>query len=225
MGQLCDGDGRRAGRRRHAGRIPSGHRGDVPRCRAWNARGPRGDATAQPRQHHPGGLRARLSRDPTAIGLLREQIRHPRLHRFAAGGADPRSFGRSHHHGADARDEHAAVRLGAQQARLRLSAGRRRVRSRRRRGCRMARTARSSAGAVGRRQRDRGDDRAAPRTRAARSLPCARRMGRPDERRAEFARARQPLPRQAIRARAAVLERGPNAGPPSSIPIAFARRS
>ena len=42
------------------------------------------DAAARPRHHRAGRLGAGLPRHPAAVGLLRRQARHPRVHRVAA---------------------------------------------------------------------------------------------------------------------------------------------
>ena len=66
---------------------------------------------AQPRHRRPGRLGARLPRDPAAIGLLRREVRDPRLHRLGADRADARPQPRLDHDGAAARRQHAAVQL------------------------------------------------------------------------------------------------------------------
>ena len=56
------------------------------------------------------------TKHPAAVGVLRRQARHQRVHLLAALRAAARQVRCQHHRGPDARGEHAAVLLGALQA-------------------------------------------------------------------------------------------------------------
>ena len=117
LGQLRDGDDLFAVRRSDPGRIPPRHRGHLSRLRLRHDGGAAADAAARPRHDRAGRLGAGLSRDPAAIGLLRRQIRDPRLYRQHPLRIAARQEPGPHHDGADAGAQHAAIRLGAQQDR------------------------------------------------------------------------------------------------------------
>src|SRR6185312_16709385 len=60
---------------------------------------------------------------PASGALLRREIRDPRVYRLAALRVDTRPLQRGADNGADARAQHAAIHLGAQQDRLAAAAG------------------------------------------------------------------------------------------------------
>ena len=66
-----------------------------------------------PGHDRAGRFGARRAQHPAAVGLLRGQARHQRLHLLAALRAAARGLRRARHRGADARRQHAAVLLGA----------------------------------------------------------------------------------------------------------------
>ena len=123
VGQRRDDLGARHLRRHRARRVPPGHRGHLPGLRLRHASRAGPDAPAQPGRDRAGRLRARLPRHPAAVRLLRRQARHPGLPRLVAHRAARRAQRCQRDDGADARAEHAAVRLGAVPAAAPAAAG------------------------------------------------------------------------------------------------------
>ena len=68
----------------------SRQRGHVPGDRVRHDGGAEAGDGPEPGQDRAGGLRAVVPGDPTAVGLLRGQVRHPRIHRLPAD--DPRTI-------------------------------------------------------------------------------------------------------------------------------------
>jgi NAD(P)-dependent dehydrogenase (short-subunit alcohol dehydrogenase family) len=69
-----------------ARRVSSRDRGDVSRFCLWHDGRLETNAAAQPRHYRPGRLCPQLPGYTAAIGLLRRQIRDPRVHRQRADG-------------------------------------------------------------------------------------------------------------------------------------------
>ena len=95
-------------RRRRSSRGPPGH---LPRRGVRHDGRARPHAPAQSRHDRPGRLGALLPGDPAAVGLLRRQVRDPRLHRLVAHRAAARAQQGLDHDGAAAGGQHATVQL------------------------------------------------------------------------------------------------------------------
>ena len=93
------------------GGVQARDRGHLPRHRVRHDGGACADGAARPRHRRAGRLGARLPRNPAAIGLLRREVRDPRVHRFGAHRADARPQPRLDHDGAVAGRQHAPVQL------------------------------------------------------------------------------------------------------------------
>src|SRR3546814_1919540 len=89
------------------------HRSDLPRHRARHDGGAETDARTRTWRDRAGRIGAVVSGDSTAVGVLRRQVRDPRLHRRAAGRIDARTQRRPSDDGATVGLQYAAVRLGA----------------------------------------------------------------------------------------------------------------
>ncbi len=118
---------RRLGQRRHGHRlrpvrgdhrrgVHARHAGDLPRRRVRDHGGAEAHGAARPRHGGAGGLGAGVPGDPAAVGVLRLEVRHPRLHRLRAHRAHARQESCVDHHGPAARGQHPAVQLVPQQA-------------------------------------------------------------------------------------------------------------
>ncbi len=103
--------------RRHLRRgVPAGHRGQLPGIRARDDGGAGPDEAPRAGHHCAGRVRSGLAEHPPAVGLLRREARHQRVHLLGAMRTAARALRRSCHGRADARREHPAVLLGALQA-------------------------------------------------------------------------------------------------------------
>ena len=114
LGERGDGDRIRAGSQIDAGGIPARHGRDLSRPGARHDGGAEADAPAKSRLDSQRRFGARISLGAAAIGLLRRQVRHPRVHRFTSlGTLSTIEIDVTADHGRSARHQHAAIRLGA----------------------------------------------------------------------------------------------------------------
>src|SRR5207249_1397610 len=92
--------------------ISTRDRSDLPWLRLRDTRGVETDVAAGSRHDRASWKRAGLSRYSAAKRLLRSQARRPGFLRFAVVRTTPRQQQRESHDGANARAQHAAIRLG-----------------------------------------------------------------------------------------------------------------
>ena len=103
----------RAIQRNHGRRVQTRHRGVLPRVRPRHHGGAGENAAPRPRHHRAGRLGTQPAIHPAAVGLLRRQTRHQRVHRIGALRTAARGIEGADHPGADARGQHPPVLLGA----------------------------------------------------------------------------------------------------------------
>ena len=116
LGQRRDGNRVRAVHRDLARGVQARDRSDVPRHGVRDDGGTQADDGSRPWDDHPGRVGALLPLDPAPGGVLRRQVRDPRLHGLDPQRAAARPQQRPHHDGPAAGSQHDPVQLVPVQA-------------------------------------------------------------------------------------------------------------